>query len=72
MKNKQTAVEWLALYIKGITNLNCDEVIEQAKAMEREQIIEAYVDAQDISDGYEGPSDYYNKEYGGNNLAEPR
>ena len=41
MKN-QTAVEWLALYIKGITNLNCDEVIDQAKAMENEQIEEAY------------------------------
>jgi hypothetical protein len=35
---KQTAVEWLALYIKGITSLNCDEVIEQAKAMEKEQM----------------------------------
>jgi signal transduction histidine kinase len=34
---KQTAVEWLALYIKGITSLNCDEVIEQAKEMEKEQ-----------------------------------
>jgi hypothetical protein len=39
---KQTAVEWLALYIKGITNLNCDEVIDQAKAMEKEQIVDAY------------------------------
>ena len=35
---KQTAVEWLATYLKGITSLNCDEVIEQAKAMERELI----------------------------------
>jgi hypothetical protein len=34
---KQTAVEWLALYIKGITSLNCDEVIEQAKEMEKQQ-----------------------------------
>ena len=33
---KQTAVEWLALYIKGITSLNCDEVIEQAKEIEKE------------------------------------
>ena len=41
---KQTAVEWLALYINGITTLNCDEVIEQAKAMEKEQIIVAYRD----------------------------
>jgi hypothetical protein len=39
---KQTAVEWLALYIKGITSLNCDEVIEQAKEMEKEQIVKAY------------------------------
>ncbi len=39
---EQTAVEWLALYIKGITSLNCDEVIEQAKEMEKEQIIESY------------------------------
>ena len=34
---KQTAVEWLALYIKGITSLNCDEVIEQAKAMDTKE-----------------------------------
>jgi len=37
---KQTAVEWLALYIKGITNLNCDEVIDQAKAMEKQHVME--------------------------------
>ena len=34
---KQTAVEWLELYIKGITTLNCDDIIEQAKEMEKEQ-----------------------------------
>jgi hypothetical protein len=44
MKKKQTAVEWLALYIKGITSLNCDEVIEQAKAMEKEQMNKASKD----------------------------
>jgi hypothetical protein len=49
---KQTAVEWLALYIKGITSLNCDEVIEQAKAMEREQIIDfGYDIAEDLAWG---------------------
>jgi hypothetical protein len=42
---KQTAVEWLATYLKGITSLNCDEVIEQAKAMEKQQIIEAHDEA---------------------------
>jgi hypothetical protein len=40
---KQTAVEWLALYIKGITSLNCDEVIEQAKAMEKKQSHSEYM-----------------------------
>jgi hypothetical protein len=44
MEKKQTAVEWLASYIKGITDLNCDEIIEQAKQMEKEQIINAYED----------------------------
>ena len=65
---KQTAVEWLALYIKGITNLNCDEVIEQAKAMEKEQIVEAFgVGCQVESTrliGYHGMAEqYYNETY---------
>ena len=34
---KQTAVEWLGLYIKGITTLNCDDIIEKALEMEKEQ-----------------------------------
>jgi hypothetical protein len=40
---KQTAVEWLASYIKGITDLNCDEIIEQAKQMEKEQLEDVYL-----------------------------
>jgi hypothetical protein len=40
---KQTAVEWLALYIKGITSLNCDEVIEKAKEMEKEETHAEYM-----------------------------
>tara|TARA_R110000868_G_scaffold99314_2_gene273397 strand:+ start:257 stop:463 length:207 start_codon:yes stop_codon:yes gene_type:complete len=39
---KQTAVEWLAIYLKDITSLNCDRVIEQAKEMEKQQIMDAY------------------------------
>lgn len=56
---KQTAVEWLALYIKGITNLNCDEVIDQAKAMEKEQII----DAATWGGLHESAEQYYNETY---------
>ena len=39
---KQTAVEFLATYLKGITSLNCEEVIEQALHMEKQDIISAY------------------------------
>ena len=40
---KQTAVEWLIMdYVnKGVINI---EAIEQAKAMEKEQIIEAHIE----------------------------
>jgi len=58
---KQTAVEWLGLYIKGITTLNCDDIIEQAKAMEKEQIQNAY-DTGEYDYGCNGDSEqYYNK-----------
>jgi len=64
MKN-QTAVEWLALYIKGITTLNCDEVIVKAKAMEKMQIIEAYEqgEAEWCPFEYESAKDYYKKTF---------
>jgi len=61
---KQTAVEWLALYIKGITSLNCDEVIEQAKEMEKEQIIEAYNTSFLLRDKpYSTAEKYYNETF---------
>jgi hypothetical protein len=60
---KQTAVEWLATYLKGITSLNCDEVIEKAKAMEKEQIINAY-DEGEYDCGCNGDSEqYYNETF---------
>ena len=64
---KQTAVEWLALYIKGITSLNCDEVIEQAKAMEKEQIIEAFNQSwHDRMNPYKTADKYYTETYESN------
>ena len=59
---KQTAVEWLASYIKGITNLNCDEVIQQALAMEKEQIVDAYKHNSMIRTVSKAEQ-YYNKTY---------
>ena len=68
MEMKQTAVEWLASYIKGITDLNCDEIIEQAKQMEKEQIEVAFnigeFEGVIRSDKRNG-TDYYNETYGG-------
>ncbi len=79
---KQTAVEWLVEQLRQfafdtnhhlglgdvrLTQGQIDELEEQAKEMEKQQIEEAYVDGQTISNGYEGASDYYNQEYGGNN-----
>jgi hypothetical protein len=36
---KLTAVDWIGIYIKGITTLNCEEVVNQAKTMQREQLV---------------------------------
>jgi len=66
MGKKQTAVEWLGLYIKGITTLNCDDIIEQAKEMERIQIIDASATAYEDMFGANGNGygeNYYNKNY---------
>jgi hypothetical protein len=70
---KQTAVEWLATYLKGITFLDCDEVIEQAKEMEKQQMIEfgyACANQIDMNDNGEllmvkSPKELYNETYGG-------
>jgi len=67
---KQTAVEWLGLYIKGITTLNCDDIIEQAIELEKEQIMEGYIMA--LLDGdakiRRDAEDYYNDTYGGQDV----
>jgi hypothetical protein len=71
----QTAVEWLIhqLYTrqKPLDNRQIDELFEQAKAMEKEQIIQSYyaavVDTEMIHEHkkfiYEGPEQYYNENY---------
>ncbi len=75
MKNKQTAVNWLVEQIKSDQNqkaLSANEwmqVIEQAKAMEKEQIIDSFgVGCQVESTRLIGYQDmakqYYNETYG--------
>jgi hypothetical protein len=73
MEKKQTAVEWLASYIKGITDLNCDEIIKQAKQMEKEQIEYAWLNGMKgemiapfgINRYKPEAEEYYNETYGG-------
>jgi len=59
MEKKQTAVEWLAERC-GLQAL--EDVIAEAKQMEKEQMIDAFVVH------YTGTAEqYYNETYGGNN-----
>jgi hypothetical protein len=62
---KQTAVEWIEYQVQqqGITHyFSLREIIEQAKEMEKEQIMEAH-----CAPKYRCFSeDYYNETYGGN------
>jgi len=77
--SKQTAVEWLIIkdsqatidFIEGkITSLELAAkkatLVEQAKAMEKEQIEDAFGDAlNQYRHGCSNRSDYYKKTYGG-------
>jgi HEPN domain-containing protein len=69
---KQTAVEWLIEKLDQNFDYVADTLIEQAKAMEKEQIIDAFVECwkENMPDGYECKQSaeyYYNETYGGNN-----
>jgi hypothetical protein len=74
---QQTAVEWLYNNLKSHFEHDGDllEVVqfsfEQAKEMEKEQIIHAYGqgaadEAGEILDATKDSEEYYNKKYGGN------
>ena len=72
--SKQTAVEWI---YEKLSRSSSDELVgninlwfQQAKALEREQIEEAFVECwqANMPDGYEcklGAVEYYNETYGG-------
>ncbi len=67
--NKQTAVEWFVKELfKKIDYIQVDpKLIEQAIAMEKEQIIDARQDGVDVVfKGYSiSNEEYYNETYGG-------
>ncbi len=66
---KQTAVEWLWRWINDNQEATIEEgnkAIEQAKAMEKEQIVNAYNDCEWTGDHEDGEQ-YYNETYENNN-----
>lgn len=67
---KQTAVEWLEEKLKTycLLTISIKADFEQAKAMEKEQIIEAMSIGyhQAFENQYETTEQYYNETYGGN------
>jgi hypothetical protein len=76
MENKQTAVEWLNQQIVDRQNGNgnsksWDEILEQALAMEKEQIMDDFQEGKwdwhaKLNEGKESkdPAEYYNETYG--------
>jgi len=66
---QQTAVKWLVQWLKDnpISYGNSyNEAVEQAKAMEKEQIMNAYIDVEH-QQGFEGEAEqYYNETYQSN------
>ena len=61
---KQTAVEWLMQQLKNI-DITHKEVFEQAKAMEKAQIREAYLDGIDnkLDNKCATSEEYYNETF---------
>ena len=68
--NKQTAVEWLENQLKTrpkpLDNSQIDKLFEQAKEMEKQQIVESYRLGHIFHDSNDSdsPEEYYNTEYG--------
>jgi hypothetical protein len=68
--SKQTAVEWLITEVKKFNTIITREymlmLFDQAKQMEKEQIIEAYYEGKEYGFKEQGEQ-YYNETYGGEN-----
>jgi len=66
---KQTAVDWLVDNLHYLHSTKWDDIVEQAKAMEKEQIMDAWIDDRFPLDKdwvKQCAEQYYNETYGGN------
>ena len=67
MEKKQSSIEWLENQLKERYSLmNSEPLFEQAKAMHKEEMKDAYRRGF-ISDDIKLADDYYNETFGGNN-----
>jgi hypothetical protein len=64
MNNKKTAVEWLVEQLH-IAIVPKEELIEQAKQLEKQQIIDAWYDGIHNWDNVKSAQEYYTETYGG-------
>jgi len=62
MSKQQTAVEWLVNQVEDFIGLIPVDIIEQAKEMERQQIVDAYEDGYSDSDNKLSFNKQYYKE----------
>jgi hypothetical protein len=64
-RERMTAVEWLWHHCNVSITRPSDEILEQAKAIEKEQITFAYNDGADaiVAGKYKSMEDYYNDMY---------
>jgi hypothetical protein len=60
---KQTAVEWLADNLHYLHSTKWDDILEQAKAMEKQQIMNAVDYGTSDWGSYKDPEVYYNETY---------
>jgi hypothetical protein len=58
----ETAVEWLEKELKKIPFVKVDDVLKEAKEMEKQQIIDAYDNGKYITSGKEFGGEQYYKE----------
>jgi hypothetical protein len=61
-KDMKTAVEWLVEQMKLDELFNADYFIDQAKAMEKEQIFDAWINSLTKGD-YNSADEYYNETF---------
>ena len=67
MEKKKSSIEWLENQLKERYSLmNSEPLFEQAKAMHKEEMKDAYRRGF-ISDDIKLADDYYNETFGGNN-----